>query len=239
VNPFLTNHELYFPPFALGSPAAPHLFWGLLTDVFSADGSRGTVAAEDAAAFGIVDRMATQSGSFIVPRVSKKDGQPLVYRLEPYVPMVSQGERRLANVPTHAFKFPSGSLTATITRPDAQVVTLGPQPFPGVPADVTVDATLVVNSDPAQAVTLSAHGTANRFGTFTPSPGSPPLTMTGPGELVVNTVATYTDVDGVLWMGATRWGQVVAQPNSSFVAHGRHEIDDVPIASARQWFSTG
>ena len=340
VNPFLTNHELYFPPFAVGSPAAPHLFWGLLTDVFSADGSRGTVAAEDAAAFGIVDRMATQSGSFIVPRVSKKDGQPLVYRLEPYVPMVSQGERRLANVPTHAFKFPSGSLTATITRPDAQVVTLGPQPFrgaasrtpasshghlldnggghladvfqlttdsgafdyqfplygeytivldgtvddvygntytgggtytvfvaepldlepavlpmtplevgnsldpgvtilPGVPADVTVDATLVVNSDPAQAVTLSAHGTANRFGTFTPSPGSPPLTMTGPGELVVNTVATYTDVDGVLWMGATRWGQVVAPPNSSFVAHGRHEIDDVPIASARQWFSTG
>ena len=57
--------------------------------------------------------------------------------------------------------------------------------------------------------------------------------MTGPGELVVNTVATYTDVDGVLWMGATRWGQVVAPPNSSFVAHGRHEIDDVPIASAR------
>src|SRR5439155_4068736 len=62
VNPFLTNHELYLPPFALGSPAAPHLFWGLLTDVFSADGSRGTVAAEDASAFGIVDRMATQSG---------------------------------------------------------------------------------------------------------------------------------------------------------------------------------
>ena len=340
VNPFLTNHELYFPPFPVGSPATPHLFWGLLTDVFSADGSRGTVAAEDATAFGIVDRMATQAGSFVVPRVSKKDGQPLVYRLEPYVPMVSQGERRLANVPTHAFRFPSGSLTATITRPDAQVVTLGPEPFrgaacrtpassqgqvldnggghlgdvfqlstgsgafdyqfplygeytivldgtvddvygnsytgggtytvfvaepldlepaalpmtplevgnsldpgvtvlPGVPADVTVDATLLVNSDPNQAVTLSVHGTANRFGTFTPPAGTVPLTMTGPGELVVKTVATYTDPDGVLWMGATRWGQVVAQPNSSFVAHGRHEIDDVPVASARQWFQTG
>src|SRR5206468_5908351 len=30
VNPFLTNHELYLPPFPVGSPATPHLFWGLL-----------------------------------------------------------------------------------------------------------------------------------------------------------------------------------------------------------------
>src|SRR3989442_215021 len=311
VNPFLTNHELYLPPFAVGSPATPHLFWGLLTDVFSVDGSRCTVAAEDAAGFGITDRIATQADSFVVPRISKKDGQPLVYRLEPYVPMVSQGERRLANVPTHAFKFPSGSLTVTITRPDAQVVTLGPEPFrgaasrtpassqgqlldnrgghladvfqlstdsgvfdyqfplygeytivldgsvddvygnsytgggtytvfvaepldiepaalpmtplqggntldpgvtgrPGVPADVTATATLLVNSYPGQAVVLSAQGTANRFGTFTPPAGSTPLTMTGPGELVVNTIATYTDPDRVLWIGATRSGQVVA-----------------------------
>jgi hypothetical protein len=339
VNPFLTNHELYLPPFTVGSPASPHLSWGLLTDVFTADGSRGTVAAEDAAGFEITGRIATQAKTFIVPRVSKKDGQPLVYRLEPYLPMVSQGERRLANVPTHAFAFPSGSLTATITRPDAQVVQLGPEPFrgaaartpassqgllldnggghlgdvfqlitgsgtfdyqfplygeytivldgsvddvygnsysgggtytvfvaepldiepavlpmtplevgnsidpgvtvlPGVPADVTVTATLLVNSDPGQAVMLSAEGTANRFGTFIRPEGTPPLTMTGPGELVVETVASYTDGQGVLWMGATRWGQVVAPVNSSFIAHGRHEVDDVPIASARQWFET-
>jgi hypothetical protein len=340
VNPFLTNHEIYFPPFSVGSPAPPHLFWGLLTDVFSTDGSRGTVAAEDAAGFEITDRIATQAGSFVVPRVSKENGQPLVYRLEPYVPMVSQGERRLDNVPTHAFAFPSGSLSVTITRPDAQVVVLGPAPFrgalsrtpaaapgsmldnggghlgdvlqlstlsgtfdyqfplygrytivmqgtiddvygntysgggtytvfvaepldiepavlpmtplevgnaldpgvtvlPGVPADVAVDATLFMNSDPNQAVSYAVHGTANRYGTFTPPTGTAAVRMSGPGELVVKTVATYTDPDGVLWMGATRWGQVVAPVNSSLIAHGRHEVDDTPIGSARQWFETG
>ncbi|MFN8543759.1 MAG: hypothetical protein U0807_06090 [Candidatus Binatia bacterium] len=339
VNPFLTNHELYLPPFAVGSPATPHLAWGLLTDVISADGSRGTVAAEDAAAFDIANHVATQAGSFVVPRLSKKDGQPLAYRLEPYVPMVSQGERRLANVPTHAFAFPSGSLTVTITRPDGQVEQLGPEPFrgaasrtpassagplldnggghlgdvfqlstrsgtfdyrfpsygeytivmqgtiddvygttytgggtytvfvaepldvepavlpmtplevgnvlnpgvtvlPGVPADVTVEATLFVSSDPGQAVTYRTQGRANRYGTFTAPADAAAMTMTGAGELRVTTVARYTDPDGVMWMGATRWGQVVAPVNSTFIAHGRHEADDVPIASARQWFDT-
>jgi hypothetical protein len=339
VNPFVTNHEIYLPPFQMGSPAAPRLVWTLLTDVYSADGSRGTIAAEDAAGFELTDRLAVQTSRFIVPRLSKKTGQPLVYRLEPYVPMVCEGERRLANVPTHAFAFPSGSLSATITRPDGAVVTLGPAPFtsahsrtpassagalldnggghlgdvmqlstdsgifdyqfpqygdyrivlagsiadvygntftgggtysvtvaepldlepavlpmtpfvvgnaldpaltvlPGVPADVTVEAKLLVDSNPAETVDYHAAGTANRFGYFAPAPGTAPFVMTGPGELLVTTVARYTDASGTLWMGATRWGQVVAPVGSPLVAHGRRETDGTPAASVHQWFQT-
>jgi len=338
VNPFLTNHALAFPPFVLGTPAASHLVWTLLTDVISADGSRGVVAAEDAADFQISNRIATQSHQFVIPRKSKSTGQAITYRLEPYLPMVAHGDRYIPNVPNPAFKFPSGALSLEITRPGGEVDIVGPAPFnsaatrtpassggvpldnggghlaevfqlstgsglfdyqfpaygeytirmtgfvediygnsydgggvytvfvaepldiepavlpftpmevgdffnpgvtllPGVPADVEVKVTLLVESDPGQRVDYLVTGKANRFGAFTPPLGSPRIEMTGEGEFLVETSARYTDPAGVLWMAATRWGQVVASSDTTLLAHGRRGRDDTPSSEVKLWFN--
>ena len=95
----------------------------------SADGSRGTVAAEDIGDFQIASRIATQSHAYVIPRVSRQGGDPISYRLEPYLPMVAQGDRHLPNVPTVAFKPPSGSLSVRVIRPAGKVDQLGPATF--------------------------------------------------------------------------------------------------------------
>jgi len=339
VNPFMANHALAFPPFEVGAPAQPKLIWTLLTDVISADGSRGTTAVEGAQDFQIANRIATQSHRFIIPPRSKETGQSITYRLEPYLPMVAHGDRYIPNVPNITFDFPSGSLSVEITRPDGLRETLGPAPFasantrtpassqgalldnggghlaevlqlgtdsglfdyqfpaygeyeiqmtgrvedvygnsydgggtyrvfvaepldiepavlpmtplevgdsfnpgvtllPGVPAAVEVKATLLVESDPGRRVEYVVSGAANRFGTFTPPLDSPRIEMTGPGELLVETTATYTDEAGALWMAATRWGQVVASPDTTLLAHGRRGRDDTPSEEARLWFNS-
>ena len=339
VNPFMANHALAFPPFEVGAPAQPKLIWTLLTDVISADGSRGTSAVEDGDNFQIANRIATQSHSFIIPQRSRETGQAITYRLEPYLPMVAHGDRYIPNVPNFTFDFPSGSLLVDITRPDGLQETLGPAPFtsantrtpatsqgalldnggghlaevfqlatgsglfdyqfpdygeyeiqmtgtvediygnsfegggtyrvfvaqpldiepavlpmtplevgdylnsgvtllPGVPATVEVKATLLVESDPGQSVEYVVSGAANRFGTFTAPLDSPRIEMTGPGELLVETTATYTDEAGVLWMAATRWGQVVASPDTTLLAHGRRGRDDTPSSEVKLWFNS-
>ena len=109
--------------------------------------------------------------------------------------------------------------------------------LPGVPASVEVKATLLVESDPGQNVEYVVSGTANRFGTFTAPLDSPRIEMTGPGELLVETTASYTDEAGVLWMAATRWGQVVASPDTTLLAHGRRGRDDTPSSEVKLWFN--
>lgn len=334
----LTHNDIAFPPFPIGNPEPPRLIWTLLTDVPSADGSRGTIAIEDAGDFQIANRIATQSHDYVIPRTSKETGEPITYRLEPYIPMVAQGSQDIPNVPPIKIKLPSGSLQVRVTRPDGVVDTMGPVPFaalnsrtpmteaglcldcggphlgdvlqlstasglfdyqfpdygeytiemtgtvqdvygntyegggtykvfvaepldlepatlpmtplqvgdvlnpgltvlPGVPADVEVKVTLFVNSDPDQKVEYLVSGRANRFGTFTPNLNAPEIVMTGPGEFLVETSARYTDDNGVLWMGATTWGQVVETPGSPLIAHGRRGRDDTPFNKVKIWFA--
>jgi hypothetical protein len=102
---------------------------------------------------------------------------------------------------------------------------------------VEVKVTLLLNSDPNQKVEYRAAGRANRFGTFTPDESIPEMLITGPGEFVVETTARYTDDNGVLWMGATRWGQVVETPGSPLIAHGRRGRDDVAFDEVKIWFT--
>jgi len=321
-NRFLTRSGFPLPPLALGRASRPRLVWTLLTDALAADGSRGTAAAEDGEGFQLASHVVTQAASFIVPRVSRATGEPLTYRLEPYLPMISQGERRIPNVPVIPFKFPSGRLEVSVTRPDGTVDALGSAPFagahgrspvsgegefihghggnlldvyqlstetglfdyrfpmygeyiikmtgevadaygnsydgggtykvfvaealdiepavlpmtpfqvgdalnpgvtvlPGVPADVEIKVTLLAGSDKARRTDYRAVGRANRFGIFTPLPGARRMEMTSAGEFVVETTARYTDAGGVLWMGATRWGQVVESPGRPVLARGR------------------
>ncbi len=108
--------------------------------------------------------------------------------------------------------------------------------LPGVPADVEVKFSLYENSDSDRLIESVVTGKANRFGIFAAPLGTPPIKMQSAGEFLVETTASYTDTEGVLWMGATRWGQVVAPRDSSLVVHGRRGTDAQSIGDARAWF---
>ena len=118
------------PIIKVGNPAPPRLDWVLLLDTLS-NGSRGVVAVEDADRFGIAQRILTSSETFVIPRLGAS-GQPLTYRLEPFVPTVSivgDSFGGLPNAPHIPFRFPSGSLTVTVRHPDGTERVLGPAPF--------------------------------------------------------------------------------------------------------------
>ena len=119
------------PTIKVGNPAPPHLDWMLLLDTLS-NGSRGVVAVGDADRFAIAQRILTSSETFVIPRLGAASGQPLTYRLEPFVPTVSLANNSSGsppNSPRIPFRFPSGSLTVTIRHPDGTETLLGPAPF--------------------------------------------------------------------------------------------------------------
>ena len=121
---------LVLPIIKVGSPVPPRLDWVLLLDTLS-NGSRGVIAAEDTDRFGIAQRILTSSETFVLPRLGAA-GQPLTYRLEPFVPTVSLANNSSGdppNSPRIPFRFPSGSLTVTIHHPDGTETILGPAPF--------------------------------------------------------------------------------------------------------------
>ena len=124
-------HSVNLPIIKVGSPAPPRLDWVLLLDTLS-NGSRGAVAVEDADRFGIAQRILTSSETFVIPRLSAASGQPLTYRLEPFVPGMSLFSGSGGGIPTSPlipFRFPSGSLTVRIRQPDGTETVLGPAPF--------------------------------------------------------------------------------------------------------------
>ena len=121
-------NETSLPIIRVGNPAPPRLDWVLLLDTLS-NGSRGVVAMEDAARFGVAQRILTSSDTFVIPRLSTASGQPLPYRLEPFVPTVGLSDRDIPSPPRISFRFPSGSLTVTIRQPDGSESVLGPVPF--------------------------------------------------------------------------------------------------------------
>ena len=95
---------------------------------------------------------------------------------------------------------------------------------PGVPADVTVDFKLFPNSSTRGVISKTITGRANRYGYFHPGAAAKQLSISSPGEYVVDVTASYTDGDGVLWMGSTRGASVVETPNTTLVAHGKRGI---------------
>ena len=169
------DNTVHLPIIRVGSPAPPRLDWVLLLDTLS-NGLRGVLAMEDADRFGVAQRILTTSETFVLPRLGAASGQPLTYRLEPFVPTVSLVEASfggLPNPPRIPFRFPSGSLTVAIRRPDGTKTVLGPAPFvqsrskslvseEGVPLDVggghITDAYQLSTMDPRFNVTFSQDG---------------------------------------------------------------------------------
>lgn len=121
------NFRLTLPVIRVGTPADPRLFMTLLSDTPD-NGSRGLVAREDADTLGVSARVATRSRDSIYPRTSFT-GEPLKYRLEPFTPQISWGDRTPPVEPRLLLKFPSGQLKVTIHQPDGSTRVLGPAPF--------------------------------------------------------------------------------------------------------------
>lgn len=117
------------PIVRLANPSPPRLVWMLLVDHVS-NGTLGIGATEDRNQFGISPRAVTQAATFIVPRTDPKTGELVRYHLEPFAPTIALGDRGTpTNPPLIPFRFPSGSLTVRIVRPDGTVAVVGPAPF--------------------------------------------------------------------------------------------------------------
>jgi hypothetical protein len=118
----------YSPLFELGSPEDPHMNWALLTDTLH-EATRGTMAREDKERISLLTMISQQDETFIIPREDPRTGQPIAYRLEPFLPLIAYGDRGLPAPPTIDFAFPSGELWVAVTKPDGGTDILGPAPF--------------------------------------------------------------------------------------------------------------
>ncbi|HEY5610293.1 MAG TPA: carboxypeptidase-like regulatory domain-containing protein, partial [Thermoanaerobaculia bacterium] len=119
----------FLPIIRIGDPSPPQLVWTLLSDDLS-NGSRGSLALEDRERFGLASRILVNSETFVVPRLDELSGKPIQYRLEPFAPTISLGDRAVSpSAPRLSFRFPSGNLKVTITKPDGSTETIGPAPF--------------------------------------------------------------------------------------------------------------
>ncbi|HUG38371.1 MAG TPA: hypothetical protein VML54_15540, partial [Candidatus Limnocylindrales bacterium] len=134
------------PIIKVGAPAPPRLYWTLLADALS-NGSRGARATEDRPRFGVAPRILTSSETLVIPRQDPASGQPIRYPLEPYVLTVSLGNELPPHPPLIPFRFPSGSLTARVRKPDGSTLVIGPAPFvqsrvisPGNSEGITIDS---------------------------------------------------------------------------------------------------
>lgn len=92
---------------------------------------------------------------------------------------------------------------------------------PPVSADVSITATLFVNSDPKNPRTISYSGKASSGGMFTASQGLKPLNFDAPGEYVAQVLAKYVEPDGTLWVESMRHAGVIYAEDTSIIAHGK------------------
>jgi hypothetical protein len=92
---------------------------------------------------------------------------------------------------------------------------------PPCAANVTIKASLYVNSDPTNVTTIVCTGKATSGGLFTAMQGMKTLTFTAPGEYLATVTATYWDSQGALWVCAMTHAGVVYPLDSPIEAHGK------------------
>ena len=112
----------------VGNVAAPRLIWRLLMDDF-VQGTRGAGARQDKGYFELSSDIVSQGATFAVPPVDARTGQPITYRLEPFLPMISFTDRRIPAPPLLPLALPGGRLSVQIEQPDGTIRDLGSEPF--------------------------------------------------------------------------------------------------------------
>lgn len=110
---------------------------------------------------------------------------------------------------------------------------------PAVPAEITVELSLYINSSQENVWRRRLAGRANRFGYYHPGAEVLPLTFPAPGEYDVLITATYRDPQGVLWMGAVRGANVIETPQTPLIAHGERGIRSFAAVKRPAWFAEG
>ena len=102
----------------------------LLANTLS-NGTRGAVAREDEGIFELATKVAFNADKFIIPKDDPDTGEPLSYRLEPFLPTFgyTMGGPDRPAPPLVCFLFPSGELHVTVTSPDGIIQDLGRAPF--------------------------------------------------------------------------------------------------------------
>ena len=108
--------------------SSPRLIWRLLMDDF-VQGTRGTGAWEDRGTFELASQIVSQGAPYYTPPVDVRSGQPITYRLEPFLPMISFTDRRMPTAPLIPFDLPGGQLHVAIREPDGTVRDLGDEAF--------------------------------------------------------------------------------------------------------------
>lgn len=126
-SPRRDKRATYLPMVKVGTPAPPRIPSMLLLDTLS-DGVRGAHAIEDRGRFALSSRIRVVTDAFVVPRLDAA-GQPWSYSLEPFAPSISVGVSARPDLPRIPFRFPSGSLTVRLQKPDGSITTVGPAPF--------------------------------------------------------------------------------------------------------------
>lgn len=117
------------PVVKIGAPSAPRIACVLALDDLT-NGLRGSVALEDRGKFQVASHVAIGSDVTVLPPIDQRTGETLRYRLEPFAPMISYSTNgQVAYPPRLAFKFPSGSLSVRVLRPDGTTDDLGSAPF--------------------------------------------------------------------------------------------------------------
>ena len=183
------------PLIRIGAPAPPRMNWMLLANDLS-EGTRGVRAIEDRRRFGFAPRVATQSEMLVVPR-----GR---YRIEPFAPGMSLGDREVPSAPSIPFRFPSGSLRAEVTHPDGRVIAIAPLPFVQsrsinltTPGGFALDSGGGYPHDPYQLSTMDSSFEL-AFETF--------------GKYVIRLEGFIDDVWGNRWSGSGTYEVMVARP---------------------------
>jgi hypothetical protein len=104
------------------------LIWYLQMDNASL-GIRGAGAFQDREVFQPSSFVVNQGAPYILPPLDSFTGEPAVYRLEPYLPMISYGRGAEPGPPLIPFNLPGGQLCVVVHEPDGQQRDLGCEAF--------------------------------------------------------------------------------------------------------------
>ena len=113
----------------IGSTNAPATSAILLNEV--SNGSRGTIANEDAGKFGFSGHWITNANKLILPKSTRSDGSVKKYNIEPFIPLTAFSNKEWLNSPKLPLEFPTGQLSASIISPGGTQLAVGPHMIKG------------------------------------------------------------------------------------------------------------